>query len=126
MQPPVKDQADGIGADEPTIDCSDLPDMARQEFKEEADINILLRKFGVRVLERSTQPIFAEVDFDLDLLGAYEARDQVMAVHRQLPEEVRNLYPTYADLLNAIEKGEITIHDKAAPQPETPPAVPPA
>lgn len=116
MHPPIMNQANfQTLSPNPVVDCSTQPDMARQEFKDEADINVLLRKFGVRVLERSTQPIMQDIDFTLDLQGAYDAREQVQQVHSQLPEEVRNLYPTWADLLNAIERGEIEINSKDLP-----------
>lgn len=99
------------------IDCSVEPDTARQEFKDEADINVLLRKFGVRVLERSTMPYFTEIDFTVDLQGALMAREEMLDVYRTLSPELKNLYPTWTDMLNAVEKGELIIKNENAPEP---------
>jgi hypothetical protein len=82
-------------------------DLARQEFKEEADINFLLAKFGVNTPNRP--PTYAEVDYDIDLQSALMAIHEVKKAHRQLPEDILNRYPSWQSLLNAVESGTLQL-----------------
>lgn len=85
------------------IQCSPDEDMARQEFKQEADINFLLRKYGV-VPQRPVS--YGEVDFDLDFQQARLAMREVSEGYARLSPEVRERYPSLEALLAAIANGE--------------------
>lgn len=121
MRPPTKDQAD-IGLEDSTLDASDSPtnpDRARQEFKMEADINYMLSRFGV-TQPRGT-PTFGTWDDTIDLQQALasvrEARDGYM----NLPEILRNKFPSMEAMLTAIDNGSLVLKDEEAPEPQKSP-----
>lgn len=79
--------------------------LTRQEFKDEADLNILLSRFGANAMSR--QPEWGgETDFTLDLQGALAAIAQAKEADLQVPPELREKYPTWRDVLNGAETGE--------------------
>lgn len=126
MHPAVRTQADGeqdLFSAASVLDCAAEGnlDTARQEFKQEADINVLLQRFGINAPQK--QVTFQDVDFDLDLQTALAAIATARAVHRSLPPELRADFPTWQALLTAVDRGEVTISDKPpevpAPKPST-------
>lgn len=134
MHPPTKDQTD-IGVDNPTLDASDGADLldsdqpnkdrARQEFKDEADINYMLSRFGI-TQPRGT-PTFGEWDDTVDLQSALESVREARDGFRTLPEDLRNKFNTMEELLTAVDNGSLVIKDVDAPtDPATQPATPPA
>lgn len=68
-----------------TFDPSE--DTTRQEFAEEADINVLLKRYGVGAFSGQT-PVYGEVDFSEDLTLARIALNDARAAIEQLPDEV--------------------------------------
>lgn len=80
---------------------------ARQEFKDEADVNKILQRFGVTAPQR--QVIYESVDYDLDLQTAHIAIDQAKEMHQKLPRDLREKYPTWQAILNAIHNGSLKI-----------------
>nr|QXN72831.1 MAG: internal scaffolding protein [Microvirus sp.] len=87
-------------------DTHDLPDLARQEFREEVDVNVMLKRFGVAVpLQR--QPQFGEADFDLDLHSAHIAVSRAHQAFQALSPELRKKYETPARMLDAMNSGEL-------------------
>lgn len=88
------------------LDCSGEPDLARQEFKQEADTNYLLQRFGMNVPVQHA-PTFGEVDFDLDLHSAHIAIGQVQQAWHQLSPELRAKYRTTNAMLDAMNSGEL-------------------
>lgn len=131
MHPAIRTQADaGAGNDVESnaaaIDFTGTEDMARQEFKLEADINVLLQRFGVQTPQRRVT--FGEVDFGLDLQQALSAVDQATTAHRNLPQALRAEFPTWQSVLNALVTGALKIRlaeHKAANPGENPPKEPP-
>lgn len=124
MHPPTKDQAD-LGQDNVTLDASNTPDnkdVARQEFKDEADINVMLAKFGV-TQPRGT-PTYGEWDDSIDLQTAVQSVRDARSAYHALPEELRNKFPRMEDLLAALENGSLVIKDEEAPKEEPPPPTP--
>lgn len=114
----LKDQTD-IGVDNPTIDCSDDKDMARQEFKDEADINNMLSKFGI-TQPRGT-PTYGEWDDTIDLQAALQSVSDARTAYWRLPQELKNKFTKMEDLLTALENGSLVIKDEEAPiAPPTP------
>lgn len=79
---------------------------ARQEFKDEADINILLSRFGINTQVRTDGKYGAEIDYNLDLQQAYAAIESARRATSAVPEELREKYPTWREMLNATETGE--------------------
>lgn len=100
------------------LDCSSegFPDTARQEFKDDADINILLDRFGVETMVRQvTQDNFTTVDFDIDLLQAMDAIGAAKSAFGKLHPEIQEKYPTWQDVLTAIDAGELTMDANGNP-----------
>lgn len=125
MYPPTKDQTD-IGLEDQTLDASDSEDnkdMARQEYKEEADINYMLSRFGI-TQPRGT-PTFGETDDTIDLQIALNSVREARTGYKTLPQELRDKFPSMEDMLRAVENGSLVIKTEDAKQPP-PAAVPPA
>lgn len=103
-------------------------DVARQEFKEEADVNQILARYGVNAPQR--QAVFGETDFTLDLQQAFGAIDAAKSAHHKLPPNLKEKYPTWQSVLNAIESGQLRIDlrsEETVSKSDTPEAVnPPA
>lgn len=121
MHPPTKDQAD-IGAENQTLDASDRPDnkdMTRQEWKDEADVNVMLSKFGI-TQPRGT-PTYGEWDDTLDLQEAITATRMAREAYKDLPEELRSKFTSMEQLLAAIENGSLVITNEEAPIQPPPP-----
>lgn len=78
--------------------------LTRQEFADEADLNILLARFGVgqvRPMEYGK-----EVDYSVDLQSALGALDAARAAAWSIPEELKDRYRNWQDVLNAAETGQ--------------------
>lgn len=103
----IRTQADGLNEDyswETALDCSDLPDMTRQEFKAETDVNNILSRYGVDGIRRT--PEYAEIDYTMDLqqsLGAIAEAERAIA---KLPADLYVKYPTWEQLLAGAFNGQ--------------------
>lgn len=120
MQPPTKDQSD-IGLEDQILDASDSPtnkDTARQEFRDEADINYMLSRFGIT--QPRGAPTYGEWDYSIDLQSALESVREARAGYRTLPEDLRRKFPSMEDMLRAVENGSLVIKDEPAPEPVNP------
>lgn len=102
------------------------PSLTRQEFKADADINELLKRFGVT----TRLPEWGKtVDFNLDLQTALAAIRDVKRAYRDLPDNLRAKYKSWQSLMNAIDQGRLTLEREEppkAPEPPVPPPAPPA
>lgn len=110
MHRAIRTQADDLGdeySELTSVDFTDSRDMARQEFKADADINLLLARYGVGTPQRL--PVFGEVDFTLDLQKAFEAIGEAKLMHARLPENLRAKYRDWASLLNALDSGALQL-----------------
>lgn len=130
MHPPTKTHLN-IGLDEPTVDASDgavietangtlleNKDMARQEFAAEADINVMLHKFGIAP-ERGA-PVYGEWDDTMDLQQAIASVTEAKAAYADLPEELRRKFNSMEELLRAYANGSLVIKNEEVPaQPKT-------
>lgn len=121
MHPPTKDQAD-IGVEDQTLDASegaDQPngtnnkDMARQEFKNEADINYMLSRFGVT--QPRGAPTYGTWDDTIDLQIALQSVSDAREAYKLLPEDLQQKFTRMEDLLEAMENGSLVIKNEAAP-----------
>lgn len=120
MHPPLKDQTD-IGVENPGIDASDRPgnkDMARQEFKDEADVNYMLAKFGVAPPRNA--PTYGEWDDSIDLQSAIASVRDALGAYERLPADLRERFTSMEGLLNAVTNGSLVIRDEPAPEPAVP------
>lgn len=128
MNPPTKDQAD-IGIDNPTIDASDNAiledgtdnkDMARQEYKDESDINYMLSRFGITSPRGA--PVYGEWDDSIDLQIAIESVREARQGYNDLPRELRDKFPTMEEFLRAVDNGELELKpERETPAPPQPP-----
>lgn len=117
MHPPTKDQTH-IGADAPKVDAShreDNKDRTRQEYKQDADINYMLGRFGV--VPNKGQPIYGEWDDTLDLQLAMQAVRDARYAYGNLPEEMRKRFRSMEELIAAVENGSLVIKDEE-PEPK--------
>lgn len=98
-------RGDQISADT-GLACPISEDMARQEFADEADINVQLRKYGVVPPQRPLN--YGAVDFDLDLQLAYEAVREADAAIAMLPVYVLEQLGGLEAAREAFYQGRIT------------------
>lgn len=118
MRPPTKDQAD-LGLDNETVDAADRPDnkdTARQEFKDEADVNYMLSRFGIT--QPRGAPTYGEWDDSITLQSAIEAVAEAREGYNTLPEEMRKKFPSMEAMLTAIQNGSLVIEDGDVPEPK--------
>lgn len=121
MQPPIKDQGD-IGIEDVTLDASDSEDnkdMARQEFKNEADINYMLSRFGVTSVRGA--PTYGEWNDAIDLQNSLEAVRDARTAYRRLPIELRDKFRSMEELIEAVENGSLKIKEDGEIKPVTAP-----
>lgn len=115
MHPAVRTQVDGkqrAFSKASAIDCSDSRDMARQEFKAEADTNLLLARFGVGVPQKAIT--FGDRDMVGDpLQTALAAIATARQAYRDLPPEIRAEYPTWQRLVSALQSRKLNLDEKA-------------
>lgn len=118
----IRTQQDGQGdrVSEETGTIFDPDDnRARQEFRDDADINKLLARHGVTAVLNQREGVYGEVNYDLDLQGAYTAQREASDAYGALPAEVREKYPTWEDVLAAANRGEVVMKDGKAALAET-------
>lgn len=92
-------------AEDLAAELQSMPDMTRQEFKDETNVNWLLQRYGVNIPQKPIQ--YGQVNFDLDLQQATSAVQEVKRVYARMPDEVKKKYPTWQALLLAIENGTV-------------------
>lgn len=86
--------------------CDPAKDVTRQEFKADTDTHQILKKFGLGAL--TAKPIFGTtIDFDIDLQQAHQAVALAEHAHGQLPQQLRDKFPTWKAMLDAAENGEL-------------------
>lgn len=123
------------------LDCSGEPSMTKQSYAEEADINVLVRRFGI--LDAAPAVPFPEMDFTgavdyhtaLNMVrGAEEAFGDLPALVRQRfdndPGKLLQFVTQDENRDEAVKLGLVNappVRQDAAPAaPVTPPATPPA
>lgn len=116
-------------SDETAISCPPEEDKARQEFKDEADVNVILRRFGAGGFE-PRPVVYGIQDTELDLQSVYLAAEEAQAGWLKLPEHLRRRYPGWPELLAAVDRGEASLVDpdgvpvEPAPKDPVAPVVP--
>lgn len=97
---------DQVSADSATYFDPD-EDMTRQEFRDDCDVNILLRRHGVDVPQR--QVVYGEYDFDTDLSSAFAASRMAADAFDRVDPAVTSLYGDWPAVLAAVARGEVVI-----------------
>lgn len=110
MHPAVRQQSDYLNEEysrKAALDTSgpEWKDVTRQEFKAEADINVMLSRFGV--MPGTKVPQYGEADFTMDLQNAFDAVDSAKGAWRKMPAHLREKYPDWRALLQAVITGEL-------------------
>lgn len=103
----IREQDDGLG-DIVSAETAHTPEgesMTRQELAPEADINLLLARFGVEQQQRPL-PTTSEIDYTMDLQQAHEAVRQAKQADYRVPDELRDKYPNWIAVLTGAETGE--------------------
>lgn len=107
MKPAIRTQTDELQDSYSlltALDCSNLPDMTRQEFKDETDVNKILARFGVNTPMR--QPIYGAVDYDMDLQQSLAAIKTAQQTADKLPKQLRDKYYHWEMLLEGMRSGQ--------------------
>lgn len=108
MATKMKFRAQYDGKEDEISDASGLDTgtdtLTRQEFKDEADINVILNRFGVA----QVRPLRYgdEIDYSIDLQDAMHALSAVEGLPAIVPEELQGKYPDWRSILNATESGQ--------------------
>lgn len=108
-----RSQTDGKGEEYSDLTGLDTGDemITRQEFKDEADIGHILKRYGMATPLR--EMVYGkEVDDSIDLQTAYQVIEEAKKIMPLVPEELRQKYPTWQSVLNAAYSGEYA-HDLA-------------
>lgn len=129
MKPMKRTQVDDLQevySAEAVINTQTSKDMARQEYKDEADINKLLYRYGVGLVAGQRQPTWGqEIDYEMDLQTALTSIAQAKQAWAGLDPELQKAYPSWRELLNALESGQLRMH-ATEPTVEAPSAPVPA
>lgn len=142
MHPPVKDHVTCFKRnDDPGLDASDgapieeqdgtvteNKDHARQEFKDESDINYVLSKYGIT--QPREAPQYGTWDDSVDLQTALDSVREAREGFKRLPEELQRKFGTMEEFLAAVNNGSLKIlsedeqppKETSAPKTEAPPA----
>lgn len=103
----IRTQIDGLNelvSIDTGLDCSDKPDVTRQEFKAETDVNNILARYGVEGIAKR-EPIYSEIDYNMDLQSSLEAIREAEAAIAKLPADLYVKYPTWEQLLSGAFNG---------------------
>lgn len=107
MHSPVRTQAEIFDKPiEPICDVTDMPDVTRQEFKQEADINWLMKRYVGGAGPVAQPQMFAEVDETIDLLSAQNAMMDARRAYETLPQVLRNAL-NFTGFLEALANGSL-------------------
>lgn len=87
------------------LDCRNSKDMARQEGKADADINIMLKRFGVNQQQRTLN--YGEQDFTIDLQQGLKAIEETRSVYEGMTPDIKKIYPTYEKFIAGMRSGSV-------------------
>lgn len=113
---------------EPVIECDQDEDPVRHELAAEADINTLMRRYLDPRDAYARAPLYGDVDMDVDMTQMLEDVRQVRRAWHELDPNLRRLYPSWVQLFQAAERGDIALIEGKIKRKEEippPPAPPP-
>lgn len=120
MRPPTRNQKNFLDHPvEPTIvplGPKHIEDLTVQSQAAEADINMLLARYGVGPI-RPLQ--YGEVDDNLSLQDALDTIAQARRIWHNMPEAIRKDFRSYSELITAIQRGEVRLNEGEPPGPLT-------
>lgn len=118
--PPLNRQGAGP-TERVALDFTDSRDVTRQEFKDDADVNIILDRFGVDSFAKR-QPRYDEIDYNTDLQSALNTLITVQEGWDRLPDDIKARYPDWRTVVQLMAEGTPPkeLLDALKPQPETP------
>lgn len=126
MHPAIRSQANSRGDDYSAKTMLDFHDddpenidRTRQEFKAEADVNTILKKFGWQQFGR--QPLYGDIDFDRGLHEAMEIVQSARDLYRRMPADLKAKYPTEQDLILGLADGSLVKDLEAVNNPKPAP-----
>lgn len=88
-------------------DFSKDPLLVRQEFAEETDINVIMRRVGAGQSVNARPLCFGAVDYDVDLLRFRTSVDYALSVYQGVPAEVREKFQDFSAFVRAVVSGQI-------------------
>lgn len=126
MKPAIRTQVDELQPEyskRAAIKSDGSPGLTRQEQKDDADINILLKKFGVENRIRADGR-YGENDDQVDLHTALAAIAAARDANYNVPPELREKYPNWQAVLAGAENGSYErdlaqLHDKRKAEKDT-------
>lgn len=93
----------------PTVGVEGEENLARQEFKKDADINNIVARLLAGQPVPMAQAKYGEADYTLDLQAAYGMADSLVDEYNKLPSEVRQ-HMNKTAFVNALLEGQ-TLED---------------
>lgn len=107
LPPRKRTQTDGL-SDEYSVagglSFDPATDLTRQEFKQDADINVMVRRQGIRPLVEF--PVGAR-DYDMDLIRGYERAAELRASILELPPEVLEVNGGVDGIIQGVLSGRL-------------------
>lgn len=107
-------------------ECTKAEDKTRQEDATFADINNILDRFGIQSLIAKVGAKYERRDENLDLQTALHAVHTARMMYAELPDKLKERYPTLPALLAAMERGEFILNLDLPKDAEPAPPVLPA
>lgn len=90
------------------IECNAREGRTRQEFKNETDINVIMKRYAnTGELPRFTPTRSGEIDYDITLQEAIHTIRDVQNAWNQIPVPIATRYPHWLQLANGIRTGEV-------------------
>lgn len=108
-KPPERTQDDGLGdiySEATYVFTPPEENQTRSEFAADSDINSLITRYGA-VPGTGRPQSFGSWDYDMDLLNAYTSVEQARMRYEELPQEVKDHYPSWESLAREIERGQL-------------------
>lgn len=99
------------------LDCSNLPDMVRPEYKDETMIDQILKSY---IPKNPSEITFGEINYDMDLQTALYAVEASKRAFKRLPLDLRNKYQDSQGLMIAIMTGDLILDLQEEPTTVTP------
>lgn len=87
-------------------DSRESRDVTRQEYRDDVEVNLQLKRYGVHVPIRQGGE-FTERDYTLDLQQAIYSTEQAHNTWLHLPREIRQKYPTWKHMLDGMANGHL-------------------
>lgn len=126
----LKDITDSWSSQDALDTEANRDDKTEQHHAKDADINVIVARFGLNADFQGRAPMFGTVNYDDTLHNTMVAIDEARAVYNNLPTDIKNRYNTDDALIAALADGSIARdiyeHNKKEALRKNPIAPPPA